>query len=269
MSDFKTNEVYQENCLHTMKRMPDNFIDLTVTSPPYDDLRDYKGYSFPFKKIAKQLFRVTKEGGIVVWVINDATVDGDETGTSFRQALYFKKLGFKLHDTMIYEKNGMSMPDSNRYYNVFEYMFVFSKGKPKSINLIADRKNRWGGQSSFGKVAQRQRDGSIKKTKKIKINEVGVRFNIWKIFNGKGYTTKDEIAYQHPAMFPEKLARDHIYSWSNEGDIVYDPFAGSGTTGKMAHLLNRKWILSEMSEEFVELIHKRLEKYLTQTTLKL
>lgn len=242
------NTIHNENCLETMRRMPDGFIDLTVTSPPYDNLREYKGYTFPFEDIARELFRVTKEGGVVVWVVGDATINGSETGTSFRQALFFMECGFRLHDTMIYQKNSSAYPSndkSSRYTQIFEYMFVLSKGNPKTVNLICDKRNKWAGHSSFdGKVAC--------------VKDFSPRENIWK------YTTSFNDSTEHPAVFPEQLAADHIYSWSNEGDIVYDCFAGSGTTAKMAHLMKRKWILSEISREYCELSRKRLEPYLKQ-----
>lgn len=257
---MKTNINYNESNLETMAKMPDNFIDLTVTSPPYDGLRDYNGYSFDFESIAKELYRVTKEGGVVVWNVNDSTINGSESLTSFKQAIYFVEVcGFKLHDTMIYEKNSMSMPDKNRYYNCFEYMFVFSKGKPKTTNLIEDRKNRWAGTSSFGERSQRQKDGSLKKNGKGIVKDFGARFNIWRYNTGAGYSTKDEIAFEHPAIFPEKLAYDHIRSWSNENDLVYDCFMGSGTTAKACISANRNWIGSEISKEYCEIIEKRLQ----------
>src|ERR1035437_5790033 len=161
---MEINKIYNESNIETMAKMPNDFIDLTVTSPPYDGLRTYNGYSFPFEDIAKELYRVTKEGGIVVWVVGDAVVDGGESGTSFKQAIYFQSLGFLIHDTMIYEKNGAAFPandKSNRYSQVFEYMFVFSKGKAKTTNLIKDRKNRWVGSETFGKQSHRNKDGSI------------------------------------------------------------------------------------------------------------
>jgi len=262
---MELNKIYNENCLDTMLRMPDNFIDLTVTSPPYDNLRDYNGYSFPFEEIAKELFRVTKQGGVVVWIVGDATINGSETGTSFRQALYFKEIGFNLHDTMIYEKAGMSMPSSNRYHQVMEYMFVFSKGKPKTFNGLKDRKNRW--TSSFGNSSTRQKNGELEKKGKIEFDEYGMRFNIWRYANGAGFGQNDDIAYLHPATFPENLCGDHILSWSNEGDLVYDCFGGSGTTAKMAHKLKRNWILSEISSEYVQIAKKRIAPYLAQTSL--
>jgi len=257
---MEINKNYNESNLETMAKMPDNFIDLTVTSPPYDGLRDYNGYSFDFENVAKELFRVTKEGGVVVWNVNDSTIDGSESLTSFKQALYFvEECGFKLHDTMIYEKNSMSMPDKNRYYSAFEYMFVFSKGKPKTTNLIEDRKNRWAGTSSFGTRSQRQKDGSLKKNGKGMVKDFGVRFNIWRYNTGAGYSTKDDVAFEHPAIFPEKLAYDHIRSWSNENDLVYDCFMGSGTTAKASISSNRNWIGSEISKEYCKIIEKRLE----------
>lgn len=250
--------------------MLDNFVDLTITSPPYDDLRDYKGYSFNFDEIAKEIYRVTKNGGVLVWVVGDATIKGSESGTSFRQALFFMECGFKLHDTMIYEKNGSAYPandKSNRYSQIFEYMFVLSKGFPKCSNLLKDKANRWSGSGTFGKNIERLKNGEISQRGKFIVPEYSIRNNIWKINNGYGYSSEDEIAHKHPAIFPEKLAADHIFTWSNEGDVVYDCFGGSGTTAKMAHRLKRNWIISEISEEYCTIANKRLEQYLKQTTL--
>ena len=257
----------QGDCLELMKDIPDGSIDLTVTSPPYDNLRTYNGnieqWSFEkFQGIAKELYRVTKQGGVVVWVVGDATVNGSETGTSFKQALYFMQCGFNLHDTMIYQKNGAAYPagkNSNRYSNVFEYMFVFSKGKPKTKNLIKDKPNKWAGSSTFGESTNRQKDGSLKSSGKRVVGEFGYRDNIWQINNGKGFGS-DDIAIKHPAIFPEQLANDHIISWSNEGDVVLDPFMGSGTTGKMALLNNRNFIGIELDEEYFEIAKKRIEE---------
>lgn len=266
-STVELNRIYNESNLETMSRMPDGFIDLTVTSPPYDGLRDYNGYSFPFEDIAKELYRVTKEGGVVVWIVGDATIEGSETGTSFKQALYFKEIGFRLHDTMIYEKNGASKPDSVRYQSIFEYMFVLSKGQPKTINLIKDKKNRWAGEKSFGKMSSRQKDGSLTQRGVITTNDFGIRYNIWRYNVGYGYSSQDDISYKHPAIFPEQLSADHIYTWSNEGETVYDCFGGSGTTAKMAHIQKRNWILSEISKEYCQIAEKRIAPYLAQTSL--
>ena len=263
---MEINKIYNETCLDTMKKMPGSFIDLTVTSPPYDNLRDYNGYTFEAEPIIKELFRVTKEGGVVVWIVNDATINGSETGTSFRHALKFIEVGFNLHDTMIYEKTGCSMPAKNRYLSSFEFMFVLSKGQPKTSNLIEDRKNRFPERWGKGRKV-RNKDGSWSYRENYKGKEFGRRFNIWRYNNGgQGYGSEDQVSF-HPATFPEKLARDHIYSWSNENDLVYDPFMGSGTTAKMAHLLKRNWIGSEISKEYVELANKRIDKYIKQLTL--
>lgn len=233
--------IYNEDCLETMRRMPDGHVDLTLTSPPYDNLRTYNGYSFDFESIAKELYRVTKPDGMVVWIVGDAVLNGSESGSSFKQALYFMSLGFKLHDTMIYEKNSPAYParaDSNRYTQIFEYMFVFAKGKvPKQ--LICDKPNKWAGHKDFS--------GKLKNP----VPDFSPRNNIWK------YTTSFN-GWKHPAPFPEALAHDHIISWSKEGDLVYDPFMGSGTTAYVAKQLNRKWIGSEISSEYCEMINKRL-----------
>lgn len=260
---MEINKIYNENCLDTMKKMEDNLIDLTVTSPPYDNLRTYTGesdWNFEvFKDIAKELYRVTKQGGVVVWVVGDATIKGSETGTSFKQALYFMQCGFNLHDTMIYEKCGV-MPSKTRYCQMFEYMFVFSKGKPKTTNIIKDRKNNWGN-TKTGNIGQRQKDGSVKKNGIKTISEFGSRFNIWRIMNEGGFMNKDIETKLHPATFPMELANDHIISWSNEGDLVYDCFMGSGTTAKMAILNNRNYIGSEISKEYCDIAEERLNKY--------
>lgn len=238
------NKIYAENCLDTMKRMPDNFVDLVVTSPPYDDLRKYNGYSFDFESIAEDLFRILKPGGVVVWVVGDAVKNGTESGSSFRQALHFMSLGFNLHDTMIYEKNSPAYParaSGNRYTQIFEYMFIFSKGKPKAAKMICDKPNKWAGFKDFS--------GKLKNP----VPEFSPRNNIWRYvtsFNG----------VKHPAPFPEQLAIDHIQSWSDVGDVIYDPFMGSGTTAKAAVLLNRDWVGSEISAEYVEIAEKRLEE---------
>ena len=244
------------DCLEIMRQLPDGCIDLTVTSPPYDNLRDYEGFTFDFENVAEELYRITKDGGIVVWVVGDATIKGSETGTSFRQALYFKHIGFNLHDTMIYEKNSFSMPDTVRYYNIFEYMFILSKGKPKTLNLLKDKKNRWGGSESFGKGGNRDKS----KCKVITVNEYGMRNNIWRYNTGKGFSSKEAVASKHPAIFPDKLAEDHIISWSNEGDIIFDPMLGSGTTIKMAQQLNRTGIGCETSSEYEGIIKERIKQ---------
>lgn len=259
---IEINRFYIENCLDTMARMPDNFIDLTVTSPPYDNLRDYNGYQFDFESIAKELYRVIKQGGAVVWVVGDSAKNGNESGESFRQALFFKEIGFNLFDTMFYHKNGMPMRGNIYGYNqVIEFMFVFSKGFIKTSNIIKDRKNQSAGKIRL--ITNRKVDGKINNQGLCYTKEYTRRENIWSYNTGE-----DEDNFNHPAKFPEKLAADHIYSWSNEDDLIYDPFVGSGTTVKMAIKLKRNWIASDISEEYIKNIaEKRIKPLLMQETL--
>lgn len=255
---MQVNRVYNEDCLDTMLFMPDNFIDLVVTSPPYDGLRKYNGYSFDFESVAQELYRVIKPGGVVVWVVGDATVKGSESGTSFKQALYFMQCGFNLHDTMIYQKSGLTM-NHNRYEQDFEYMFILVKGKPKTFNPIRipckwPETNRTGKYSITGETERKAQSG--KSRKPVKPDKI--KGNIWYYPTGNNHSTRDKIAFEHPAIFPERLAEDHIISWSKVGDLVYDPFMGSGTTAKMAVLSSRNWIGSEISAEYIEIIKQRL-----------
>jgi len=249
---MEINKNYNESNLETMARMPNCFVDLTVTSPPYDGLRTYNGYSFPFEDIAKELYRVTKQGGVVVWVVGDAVENGSETGTSFRQALYFMQCGFLLHDTMIYEKQN-PMPvqlNGNRYAQCFEYMFVFSKGKPKTANLITTT-------TTTIKRGWRYDVDGKKKQINGNVNEEKVINNIFAYSVG-AFGNKDDKT-MHPASFPELLAFHQIKTWSNENDIIYDCFMGSGTTAKAAISANRNWIGSEISKEYCQIIEQRIE----------
>ena len=252
----------QGDSAQVLKTLDAASVDLTVTSPPYDNLRTYKGnYQFDFETIAKELYRVTKPGGVVVWVVGDATINGSETGTSFRQALYFMGLGFNLHDEMIYEKNGPAYPAQDKYYQVFEHMFIFSNGKPSTFNPIKDRVNRWYGQK-WGKTRTRRTpDGELTSQTwyKDEGEKLGTRFNIWRYNVGAGYSAEEDYAYDHPAIFPESLARDHILSWSNPGDTVLDPFLGSGTTIKMAVLYDRNGIGIEIEPEYMAIAERRIK----------
>ena len=238
-----------------MSGFPDASIDLVVTSPPYDNLRTYSAGKpmselWDFEAVAQQLWRVIKPGGVVVWVVADATIVGSETGTSFRQALRFMEIGFWLHDTMIWEKTGQGACGSTlAYWQNWEYMFVFSKGRPKAINLITDRKNV-SPKLRIGLVSGRKSDGSYSSVRDVESPEYGVRFNNWRV--------DPQRLSKHTAPFPEALARDHILSWSNEGDVVLDPFSGSGTTAKMAKHNGRRFIGIEVNPEYVEISQKRL-----------
>jgi DNA modification methylase len=251
------------DCIEKMKDIPANSIDMVMTSPPYDNLRDY-GKDFAgwgehiWKQCLDSIFRVLKDGGVCVWVVGDATINGSETGTSFRQALYWMEIGGKLHDTMIWEKTGM-LPTQDRYYAIFEYMFVFSKGKPKSMNFIEDKQNTAGGriQKKDAVINKgKQKDGTGYFVRK----QLGRRTNIWRIAIGKHGTG-------HPAVYPLQLARDHIISWSNEGDVILDPFMGSGTTGVACHELGRNFIGIELDEGYFKIAEDRIHEYQAQGRL--
>ena len=254
---MELNHIYCIDCLEGLKQMEDGCIDLTVTSPPYDDLRKYNGYSWDFESIAKELYRVTKQGGVVVWIVGDKTVKGSETGTSFKQALFFKEIGFNLHDTMIYLSNKPPLTHP-RYEQKFEYMFVLSKGKPKTFNPIMEE-CKYAGKS--GKARTFRHDGHILESthKTDKVKQYKIKGNVWEYSTGYQHSTKDKVAFQHPAIFPEQLAHDHIISWSNEEDVVLDPFMGSGTTAKMCKLTNRNYIGFEISEEYCQIAEERLK----------
>lgn len=264
-SFFMLNEntmLGQGDCLELMKHIPDGSVDLTVTSPPYDNLRTYAGtldWNFDiFKQVANELYRITKDGGVVVWVVGDATIKGSETGTSFRQALYFKDIGFNLHDTMIYQKSNYMPLTHNRYEQSFEYMFVLSKGKPNTFRPLL-KNNKTFGENRKG--THRTTGNNLNPKNKISnVKKESQKSNIWSYAVGKGGSTSDKIAFDHPAIFPESLANDHIISWSNENDVVFDPFMGSGTTGKMAILNNRRFIGIEKVPEYFEIAKKRIQE---------
>ena len=247
------------DCIDEMAKMDADSVDLTVTSPPYDNLRTYEGSlqwnDGIWKQVLEGLYRVTKDGGVVVWVVGDATIKGSETGTSFKQALYAMDCGFNLHDTMIYEKNQLSFPTTNRYYPSFESMFVFSKSNPNTFNPIKDRINKTAGRA-VDPSGCRNVDGTKQKMKSCHGNVTkshGVRWNRWLMYNNSRGQHSD-----HPATFPEQLAHDHIISWSNEGDTVFDPFMGSGTTGKMAKQLGRKFIGVEKVADYYKIAQARI-----------
>jgi site-specific DNA-methyltransferase (adenine-specific) len=268
---MEKNQIYLEDNLETLSKMSDDYYDMVITSPPYDDIRKYNGFSFDIDRLAPELYRTTKKGGVVVWVVNDQVVKGSESGTSFRQALKFIGAGFLLHDTMIYEKNSSSYPSSvksNRYTQIFEYMFVFSKGKPKTSNLICDKPNKWAGHTNWGKNTKRIGENEqLVEVGNIKpVPDFSPRNNIWRYVNGGGFASKDKIAHKHPAIFPEELVKDHLMTWTKEGDLVYDPFIGSGTVAKMCILLGRDYIGSEISQEYVDICNERIE--ITTKTLK-
>src|SRR5688572_20564793 len=259
---MRSETIYHENCLVTMERMPDDLIDMTITSPPYDDLRDYNGYHFPVEEIAAGLYAKIKPGGVVIWVVADRTVNGSETLTSFAHAQIFKKAGFNVHDTMLYVKNNPIPSDcGRRYRQAFEYMFCFSKGRPNTFNPITEPTKSAGQkikafritEAGRGNVPDEDIGREIKSERKVS--------NIFS-YNVGTSSSKDKIAFEHPAIFPEQLVEDQINTWTNAGDLVYDCFMGSGTTAKVASQLGRRWIGSEVSEDYVEIARRRLAPYI-------
>lgn len=265
---LELNKIYCTDCVSGMRKLDDCCIDLIVTSPPYDSLRTYNGFNFdePYQiQVINQIFRVLKDGGVAVWVVGDGTVDGSETGTSFRQALRFMDIGFKLHDTMIYQKHNPTPNTGNgiRYQQSFEYMFVFSKGKPKTVHLIQEPRRNECGDRRTVRMIRRQRnvDGEFEEEHKYEIKQVVPRSNIWNYKVGLYNTTCDKVAFKHPAIFPEQLAIDHILSWSDENDIILDPFMGSGTVAKACVVTNRRYIGLEVSQEYCNIAETRLKNF--------
>lgn len=259
---MEINKIYNENCIDTLNRLPNNFIDLVITSPPYDNLRTYGNitdWSFDvFKDIANLLTSKLKQGGVIMWNVQDATINGSKTGTSFKQALYFMECGLNLHDHLIWHKSGTPFPSTIRYRQVWENMFVFSKGKPNHFDPILKR-NKTGGDSRK-KRRERNKDGElVMQEREIKINEWGIDDNVWYISNHFKSSDMERIK-NHPAIMPVEMVKRHIQSWSKEGDLIYDPFSGSGTTSLIALQMNRKYLGSEINKEYYESSIKNIKK---------
>ena len=254
--NIQLDSIYNIDCIQFMKEIDDNFVNLTLTSPPYDNLRDYNGYNFDCGNIVVELYRITKEGGIVVWVVGDKIKNGNKSLTSFKHALLFQSIGFNVHDVMIYKKKNTPFMRSNAYTNCYEFMFVFSKGSPNTFNPRMEKTARQGYEML---VYNKGTDGINKKVLK-ELKSEKVKTNIWEYAVGLGGSTNDKEAFQHPAIFPEKLAEDHILTWTNKGDIVFDPMCGSGTTCKMAKKNNRSFIGCDISSEYVDIARSRIEK---------
>ena len=247
------NQLYHGDCVDIMAGMEADSVDMTLTSPPYDDLRTYNGYHFDFESIAKGLYRITKQGGVVVWVVGDKVKNGNRSLTAFRQGLFFQEVGFRMHDVMIYQKKNTPFFRSNAYTNAYEFMFVLSKGKPKTFNPLQITKQRISDDVAVG-----DREGHRAYKPNPNTSLLKTKTNIWAYAVGLGGTTSDKIAFQHPAIFPEKLAEDHILSWTHPNDLVFDPMCGSGTTGKMALLNNRRFIGVDISAEYIAIAKERI-----------
>jgi site-specific DNA-methyltransferase (adenine-specific) len=263
---MQINQVLHGTCPETLKQIPDNFVDLTITSPPYDNLRKNYNSIWDFENTAKELYRITKKGGILIWVVGDATIKGSETLTSFKHALFFKNnCGFNMHDTMIYHKNNPMPLNHNRYEQTYEYMFVLAKGKPKTFNpihipLVSPQKE---------KIDHHHQNNYQRGNKKRGHNNKKIKGNIWSYNIGWNQSSSDKEAFSHPAIMPETLVADHIHSWSLPGELVFDPFSGSGTTAKMAALAGRAYLAIDCNEKYVELAKKRIENSLSKQKTQL
>lgn len=247
--------VYQMDALELLKALPSDCVDAVITSPPYDNLRTYNGFTWDFESIARETYRVIKPGGVVVWVVGDATINGSETLTSMRQAIYFvDTCGFRMHDTMVWHKDGSPSPQTNRYLQTWEYMFVLTKDAPKSHELARQKVKSFAGKSATFQHGGKKLSGFNY------ANSDGTRVmdNVWYVPSGYMKTTADLEAYEHPAMFPETLAERHILTWTNPGDLVLDYFGGSGTTAKMARKNGRRFLTCDISAEYCDLMRRRL-----------
>jgi len=253
---IERNRLYVADCVEFMARMEAESVDLTVTSPPYDNLRNYNGYSFDFEAIAGGLFRVTKAGGVVVWVVGDK-IDKGRTLSSFRQGLFFQEVGFWMHDVMIYRKKNTPFMRSNAYTNAFEFMFVLSKESPKTFRPLKEPTVR----SGYEMLVHNKGPDAVNNKVLKELKKEKTRTNIWAYAVGLGGTTRDRVAFRHPAVFPEKLAGDHIRSWTEPGDLVFDPMCGSGTTPKMALLAGRDYIGVDISADYIAIAEQRMEAY--------
>ena len=261
--NIKINSIHQSDCVEFMAELEDNLVDLTVTSPPYDKLRDYNGYKFDVNEIGTQLYRITKKGGVVVWVVGDKIEKGNRSLTSFKHALIFQEIGFNVHDVMIYKKKNTPFMRSNAYTNCYEFMFIFTKGSPNTFNPILEKTARNG----FEMVVFNKGPDAINKKTLVELKKEKTKNNIWEYAVGLGGTTNDKIAFKHPAVFPEKLAEDHIMTWTNPNDLVFDPMCGSGTTCKMAYINNRLYLGCDISKEYVTIARSRIKKSEKKITL--
>ena len=259
MTSFPENQIILADCVQGMKGLPSEIIPLTVTSPPYDDLRTYDGLAeWDFMNVARELYRITMPGGVVVWVVQEQIINGSESGESSRQRLAFANIGFRLHHTMVMARTSGYQFSHARYGRPLEDAFILSKGPPRYFCSIRDQKNKSAGQSR--NKTNRNPDGSFDRAGRWTTNPYGVRGPIWLYHTGKHHTAKEDYAFDHPALMPEQMAEDHIVSWSKVGDLIFDPFAGAGTTLKMAMLNHRRFLGFEINPKYVKLARRRLKK---------
>lgn len=250
----RMNRLHLGDCVAGMRTLPDGCIPLTVTSPPYDNLREYGGHTFDFGAVARELWRVTAPGGVLVWFTQDQTVGGGQTGTGCRQQLFLQDIGFRVYERIVMDRIN-PLPRTRHYSGVLEIAVVLSKGRPRSVNLLCDKPNRQAGAvyPTFCRSRSGRVDGRAKP-----IPRYGVRGVVWRYTVGGPHSTADLGDYAHPSVMPEAMAEDHIRSWSRPGDVVLDPFLGSGTTAKIALLNDRRYLGYEVHEPYFGIAHRRL-----------
>jgi len=258
---MELNKILKGDCLELMENIEDKSIDMIITSPPYDDIKNYNynlNWNFGiFKLISNEMNRVLKDGGVIIWVVNDKTQNGSESLSSFKQVIFFNELGLKLYDTMIYKKLNYTPLTHRRYEQEFEYMFCLSKGIPKTFNPIKI-KCKYGGTKSRGSPSfYKSNNDNLTKINKYIINNEKIKGNIFEYNTG----SLTNIKLNHPAVFPLELVNDQIISWSNENDIILDCFAGSGTTAIACINTNRNYILMEKEEKYIDIINDRIKNH--------
>ncbi len=253
------NKIILSDCRDGMAALSNECIPFTLTSPPYDGLRTYDGLAdWNFMDVAKELYRITMQGGVVVWVVQEQIIDGSESGETSRQRLAFANIGFRLHHTMVMGKLGGIQFSSNRYGRPLEYAFILSKGPPRYFNPLRDRPNKEAGRVKV--FLNRNRDGSFAPVKRTQVHPYGLRGSIWFYPTGKNNSAKEDYAFEHPALMPEQMAEDDILSWTKVGDLVFNPFAGAGTALKMALLNHRSYLGFEINPKYVEIARRRLRE---------
>ena len=238
------NSIVLGDCVEGMRSLPPDLVPCTVASPPYGALRHYHGnHQFDFEAAAAELWRITRPGGVVCWVVREEVVDGSESGEASEQRLFFRDLGFRLHQTIVMERYGSRARSPGRYGESLEYAFILAKGKPATVRLLRDRRNKTAGK--LVTATHRYPDGSYR-VQRYEVDEWGYRKAVWYFAQGMHVAT-DPVARLHQAPMPEAMAEDLILSYSREGDLIFDPFAGVATTAKMALLNHRNYFGYEIN----------------------
>lgn len=233
-------------------------VDLTVFSPPYDGLRDYKGKpSFDMAVLGREILRVTKEGGVCCMVIQDATKNGAKSLTSFRTACLFADLGWRLFECCIYSRAGVPGAWWTKRFRVdHEYIFIFTRGDglPRRFDKTSLMvESKYAGITAGG--TKRTTKGDFVAIKKTVISPLKCRGTIWHY--AASNTERNKTKSEHPATYPDSLARDIISCFSKEGDLVLDPMMGSGTTGIASVNMGRRFLGIEISVQYMEIAKRR------------